>query len=154
MFAPNMTKGEMVHSNYAKKHNIDNTPNKEQLANLERMSWFLQAVKHGLSQELKANVTITITSGFRSPTLNTRLRGSKTSYHMQGRAADIVCSHLTPLELARWIEKNMQGIGYQELINEHNRWVHVAIQENVSKYDRYTATNVSGKVTYTDGIHQ
>ena len=58
-----------------------------------------------------AGSSITVNSGYRTPSHNKKVGGSDTSKHMQGKAADIVCSNKTPLELARKAEDlGMPGI--------------------------------------------
>ncbi len=66
-----------------------------------------------------------ITSGYRPPKLNKLIGGSSRSQHMYGQAADIVVSGYTPLQVARWIAKNIRG--YDQLIHEFGKWVHVSI---------------------------
>lgn len=48
-----------------------------------------------------AGGSITVSSGYRTPSHNKKIGGSPTSKHMLGKAADIYCSTKTPLELAR-----------------------------------------------------
>ena len=58
-----------------------------------------------------AGGSITVSSGYRTPSHNKKVGGSKNSKHMQGKAADIVCSTKTPLELARKAQcLNIPGI--------------------------------------------
>lgn len=153
MFAPNFTKHELTNSNTANKNGIDNEPPEKESANLERLSWFLQALKMSLIAHLGTNVSIIVSSGYRCPALNKLLSGSKTSAHMKGLAADITCSHLTPLELAKFIETNMKAIGYDQVIQEHTRWVHIGLPEISFKLEPLTATNLNGATIYSKGIH-
>ena len=58
-----------------------------------------------------AGGSITINSGYRTPSYNKEKGFSPTSKHMLGKAADIVCSTKTPLELARKAQcLNIPGI--------------------------------------------
>jgi hypothetical protein len=58
-----------------------------------------------------AGGSITINSGYRTPSYNKEKGFSSTSKHMLGKAADIICSNKTPLELARIAEDlKMPGI--------------------------------------------
>jgi uncharacterized protein YcbK (DUF882 family) len=50
------------------------------------------------------NKPITITSGYRSPEHNTKVKGAKNSQHIKGTAADIKVQGMTPKEVALVIE--------------------------------------------------
>lgn len=65
-------------------------------------------------QELRDKLgrSINIVSGYRSPSYNAKVKGSKNSRHMEGDAADIKVPGLTPEEVAREAEKiGFDGIG-------------------------------------------
>ena len=65
-----------------------------------------------------AGASITINSGYRTPSHNEEVGGSDTSKHMQGKAADIYCSTKTPLELAQRAETlGMPGIEWNPIGN-------------------------------------
>ncbi|NQZ53203.1 MAG: peptidase M15 [Piscirickettsiaceae bacterium] len=153
MFAPNFTRDELIHSNTAKLAGIDNTPSKLDNDNLQKMSWFLQALKMELSARFGTNVLIRVSSGFRCFDLNTELGGSKDSDHMRGLAADITCSHLTPYQLAKFIEDEMKPLGYKQIIQEHGRWVHIGLMEVESRLESLTASKKAGQLVYSRGIH-
>lgn len=73
-----------------------------------------------------AGAPIKINSGYRTPSHNARVGGSKTSKHLQGRAADIVCAGKTPLELAQKAETlGMKGIEWNPVYN----YTHVDTRE-------------------------
>ena len=74
---------EFLRSDTASRYKIDNKPNKEQLDNLSFVSEQLEVIRSYY------NKPIFISSGFRTKELNTLLKGSKTSQHMQGLAVDI-----------------------------------------------------------------
>ena len=79
----NISLNELLASNTAKRHNIDNMPNQAILQNLIDASVnFYQPVREILG------VPIIITSGYRSPALNKAVGGSATSAHMSGFAID------------------------------------------------------------------
>lgn len=79
----NFKLSEFLRSDTASRYNIDNKPNKEQLDNLSFVSEQLEVIRSYY------NKPIFISSGFRTKELNTLLKGSKTSQHMQGLAVDI-----------------------------------------------------------------
>ncbi len=85
------------------------------------------------------NTPVTISSAYRTEAYNAspKVRGAKNSYHLQGRAFDIVVKGHTPLEVARYA----QTLGIQGII-QHNGFVHVD-----SRTARYWARDNNGKVT-------
>ena len=78
------TLNEFLRSDTASRYKIDNTPNKEQLENIEFVARQLEIIRSYY------NKPMFISSGFRTKELNTLLKGSKTSQHMQGLAVDII----------------------------------------------------------------
>lgn len=61
-----------------------------------------------------------ITSGYRSPSYNAVVGGSKNSYHTKGMAVDIKVTGVSPIEVARYAEKlGLKGIGL------YNTFVHL-----------------------------
>lgn len=71
-------------------------------------------------------VPVTIISGYRPAALNRKIKGAKNSAHLYGYAADIRVAGKTPLEVAQWIKVNIKS--FDQVINEHDSWVHVAIK--------------------------
>jgi hypothetical protein len=70
---------------------------------------------------------ITINSGFRCPALNKAVKGSNTSQHMTGQAADIDTGDRQQNKLLfEYIRKNLP---FDQLIDESNfAWVHVSFR--------------------------
>lgn len=70
---------------------------------------------------------ITVNSGYRCPELNAAVKGSKTSQHMAGEAADIDTGDRQQNKLLfEYIKKNMP---FDQLIWEHGGdWVHVSFR--------------------------
>lgn len=138
---------ELVRSQAASRLCIDNTPAEAVSANLWRLAETLERIRLAIGSK-----AIHVTSGYRSPALNARIGGSKTSAHMDGRAADIVCRSLTPLQLARAIQSS--GIVLDQLILEFGEWVHVGIARpgEVARGDVLTARLGPDGVKYQNGI--
>ena len=66
-----------------------------------------------------------INSGYRCPALNAAVGGQKTSQHLSGEAADMVCPGFgTPREIAEEIAAC--NIVFDQCILEFDRWVHVS----------------------------
>jgi len=78
----NFALSEMVKSATAERLNVDNSPSDIHLVNLTHLAiHILQPVRDQFG-------VITINSGYRSPALNAKVGGSKTSQHCNGQAAD------------------------------------------------------------------
>jgi uncharacterized protein YcbK (DUF882 family) len=83
------------------------------------------------------NKPISITSGYRTESYNTKIKGSKNSFHIKGQAFDIKVADTTPKQVAQFCEQlKINGI------IQYNTWVHID-----SRISRYWATNFSGKIT-------
>jgi len=72
---------------------------------------------------------ITITSGYRSPEHNAKVKGAKNSQHIFGTAADIKVQGMTPKEVALVIETLIkEGKMKEGGIGVYNSWVHYDIR--------------------------
>jgi uncharacterized protein YcbK (DUF882 family) len=72
---------------------------------------------------------ITITSGYRSPEHNARVKGAKFSQHLKGTAADIKVTGMTPKEVAIVIEGLIASGKMKEGgIGIYRTWVHYDIR--------------------------
>lgn len=140
------TLDELLRSQVAARCGIDNNPPGYAQINLARLAETLERVREAIG-----NRTIQITSGYRSPALNQRIGGSRSSAHMEGRAADIVARGMTPLQIARAIQA--AGIHVDQLIYEGD-WVHVGIARvgDVPRGDVLTARFGLDGVKYQRGI--
>lgn len=145
----NFTLEEMTRSQTAMRHGIENTPNKHQLENLQRLvTDVLQPIRDELGP-------VYISSGFRSTTLNRIIGGSTTSAHMAGRAADFRVAKMTPFETCHAI-KAMDSITYDQIINEFQRWVHLGIADvsRPPRFETLTAYRSSADITrYSYGLY-
>lgn len=118
---------ELLFSQTAARKKIDNTPTPEILANLARLAGVLEVVRAELG-----NVAIHVSSGYRSPALNKAIGGAKHSRHMRGLAVDFTAPAFgTVLQTARKIAS--LDLGYDQIIHEFGRWVHLGIAEPGAK---------------------
>lgn len=117
---------ELVGSEIAVEENIKNIPNEQQWKALESLA---QNMLEPIRAEFGA---IKIVSAFRNVQLNThpRIKGSKTSNHVRGLAADIVplAPNVTRMQVLEWVYHNLD---FWELIAENfdsktKGWVHIA----------------------------
>lgn len=122
---------EFLRSDTATRYKIDNTPNKEQLENIEFVARQLEIIRSYY------NKPMFISSGFRTKELNTLLKGSKTSQHMQGLAVDINLKSKNENKIFfnlvyKLIQENK--IKIYQLIDEYNyKWVHIGFSQNNPK---------------------
>jgi uncharacterized protein YcbK (DUF882 family) len=110
---------ELSVSQYAVRHDINNTPPPEAVASLRGL---VDAVLQPLRDVL--NRPVIVTSGYRCEELNMGINGSPTSQHMLGQAADIVVPELGTFEVVRTVLE--LGLPFDQLIEEFGRWVHVS----------------------------
>ena len=98
---------------------------------------------------------VSISSGFRSATLNKAIGGSTKSQHSIGEAADFEVPGLDNLELAEWVRDNLQ---FDQLILEFyiegepsSGWVHVSYSED-NRNEVLTASKEGSKTIYKRGL--
>ena len=119
---------ELVHTDTG----LPNSPTDwQQLVNLQRLAFFLDRLREYMGS------AVVVTSGFRSPEVNSRVGGSKTSAHLQGLAADIVpksgkqedfgrmLAYLKPLAELKTLD---QLIVYRD--GYRIKWIHVGLRED------------------------
>lgn len=135
---PHFTLNEFTVSRYAESHGIDNSPNAEICKNLVRVAYTLEIIRSEL------DAAILISSGYRCPELNAGVGGSKKSKHMQGLAADFTVVGYTP---AKTVELIRDMVGYDTLILEYDRWVHLDLSSNL-RHRVLVASKVNGKTQY------
>ena len=122
----NLSLKEVVKSNTAIRRGIDNTPNKEQLKNLE-------LIADNIFQPLRDELgVIYVSSGFRCKDLNIALGGSRSSQHCKGEALDLdndgKNGAASNTEIFNYIKNNLV---FDQLIwefgdNKKPNWVHVS----------------------------
>lgn len=113
---------EMVASDIAVRHSIDNNPSGDIVVNLRRLAEFLEKVR------LLLNKPIHINSAYRSPEVNNLLGSKPTSQHCLGCAADIRVGGLTPDQVVKLVVKS--DLKYDQVIREFDSWVHISIPNN------------------------
>ena len=149
--SPNFTLSEMTKSETALRHGMENSPNQEQISNMQLLAVkVLQPVRDHYKRGVKVN------SGFRHPDVNAAVGGSRTSDHTRGMAADIEIPGVANAELAAWIQQNLD---YTQLILEFytpgipdSGWVHVSYDPANLKKQVMTAMREGGKTVYKPGL--
>lgn len=93
------------------------------LSNIKELAKNLQVLRDTLNKSIK------ITSGYRSPEHNAKIKGAKNSQHVKGTAADIKVSGMTPKEVALVIEELIKsGKMKQGGIGIYPSWIHYDIR--------------------------
>jgi len=110
----------------------DNTPNEQELANLKRLSLFLEEVK-----KLLGGKAIMVNSAFRSAEVNRAVGSTDKSQHRLGCACDFRVPNMTPDEVVQAITNS--DLQYDQVIREFDRWTHVSIPNTVDNKPRKMA---------------
>ena len=147
----NFTLEEMIKSETALRHGMDNTPGENEIGNLKLLcEKVLQPVRDHFGKGVKVN------SGFRHPDVNAKVGGSRTSDHTRRQASDIEIPGVPNAELAEWIKDNLE---FRQLILEFytpgvpdSGWVHVSYVAEDNKKEVLTATKKDGKTVYLPGL--
>lgn len=145
---------EFTQSQTAIRLMLDNTPNRTQIAALKLLcEKVLEPVREHY------NRPVMISSGYRSPAVNRAVRGSRSSQHAKGEAADFELPGLANLSVCRWMERNLN---YDQLILEfyepgvpNSGWVHVSYREpyrNQELTAQRVIRNGRRRTVYKDGI--
>ena len=121
----NFTIQELTASTTAEAKKINNDPTPEAAENLKLLvDNVLDPLRDAYGKP------IIVTSGYRSPALNAAVKGSKTSQHVKGQAADITAGSKQEnkklFELAQEL-----NLPYCQLIDERGfTWVHISYDKN------------------------
>lgn len=122
----NFSLNELTYSSTANYHKVDNTPGRLELENLKKLcEEILQPIRD------KYGKSIFVTSGYRNPIVNRLVKGSSTSQHMLGQAADITTGSNEGNKklfdmILQMIENGEIKVG--QLIDEKDySWIHISL---------------------------
>jgi hypothetical protein len=118
---------EFTDSQTAARNGVRNAPNEGSpaMANLLRTAEVMEKVRTILYDK-----PVLISSGYRSPRLNTMVGGSRNSAHTHGLACDFTCPGFgTPLAVCLELEGRMVELGIDQLIYEFMTWVHLGLSD-------------------------
>jgi len=111
---------ELTRSQKAVELGIDNTPPADVLEELRATAMMMEQVRQILGGPILTS------SGYRCLALNRAIGSKDTSAHVWGGAVDFTCpSFGTPLEVAQRLATRQALLGFDQLIHEHARWVHI-----------------------------
>jgi zinc D-Ala-D-Ala carboxypeptidase len=120
MLSKHFSLTEFIHSDTAIRRGIQNIPGPDEIASLVLLcNKLLEPVRERIGKPIR------ITSGYRCEELNTLIRGSATSQHMKGEAADFVVEGMAPADVF-WEIINDSRTEFDQAINEFGAWVHVS----------------------------
>ena len=120
----NFSISELISSNTAVIHKINNMPDINSLDNMLKLIVFcLQPLRDKIRRPM------VVSSGFRCKQLNKLVGGVPTSHHCIGCACDFHVPGMTIKETIEFIKKS--GIKFTQLIDE-GTWVHISyVQDNL-----------------------
>jgi len=121
----NFVLSEITRSNTATRLGISNEPTKEHLENMQRLiSNLIQPMRDSIGP-------IRISSGYRNPSLNRAIGGSRSSQHCKGEALDIQfwqMGKMMNILIYEWILDS--GLEFDQMINEFDfAWIHISLKE-------------------------
>jgi len=151
ILSPNFSLKELTTSEVATRNGLNNTPDDKTIANLKTLvETILQPLREHYGKSVR------VSSGYRSPEVNSFVGGSKTSDHCKGQAADIEISGIANGDLAQYIAENFK---FTQVILEFytqgipdSGWVHVSYDANNLKCETLTATKINNKTVYLKGF--
>ena len=114
---PHFTLAELTRTDH---RTLDNTPDADALANLQRLAEFLERVREVLGDKM-----VMITSGYRSAAVNAACGSRESSQHRVGCAADVRVPGMTPNDVVRAVMAS--GLAYDQIIREFDAWTHISI---------------------------
>jgi len=127
----NFSISELIHSDTAIRHNINNMPDIKSIDNmLELIVYCLQPIRDKLKKPM------IITSGFRNQQVNKLVGGVANSQHTTGQAVDFYVNGMTIKELKDFIIK--LGIEYDQAINEYDRWLHISYNKGHNRKQSFS----------------
>jgi hypothetical protein len=139
---------EFLKSQEATRLGIDNTPNEEQIFNL-------QLLCNNIIQPIRDfyNKPLLISSGYRSPELCIAIGSTTKSQHTKGQAADFEISGIPNKEVADFI---VGSLDWDQCIlefwneNEPNSgWVHCSYAYGANRRQYLKAQRINGTIVYS-----
>ena len=121
----NFALSEITHSNTAKRLGIDNEPTETHLQNMQHLvDDILQPLRDAVGP-------IRISSGYRNPSLNRAIGGSRSSQHCKGQALDIQFWEMGQMNnkviYDFILDSNME---FDQMINEFDfAWIHISLKD-------------------------
>lgn len=136
---PHFTLEEFTDSQTAARNGIHNVPH---ISSPERKNLLRCAATMEQVRTILGDKPILISSGYRSPTVNMMVGGSKGSFHMSGLAVDFSCPGFgTPYAICKKLEPHMRNLCIDQLIHEYGTWVHLGLSASDPRHMALTIDN-------------
>lgn len=116
---------ELLHSETARQQKVENLPEFDDIENIQRL---IDDVLDPIRERWGS--PIVINSGFRNNKVNKLVKGSSTSQHRYGQAADIVPKRGSVKDLFEMCKTMVEDgeIEVGQLIDEYDyKWVHISL---------------------------
>ena len=126
---PHFTLAELTHTDH---RTLDNTPNDQEKANLQRLAEFLEQVKSALGDK-----PVMVNSAFRSKQVNDAVGSKDTSQHRLGCAADLRVPGMTPDAVVRAVIA--ANLPFDQIIREFDAWTHISVPNTTALKPRRQA---------------
>ena len=148
MISKHISYKEGVYSATAIRKDIDNEPNKNQMANMKLIAEkVFEPLRKWVGGPIKIN------SFFRCPKLNTAIGGSHKSQHCKGQAIDIddTFGHVTNADMYYWIKHHLD---FDQMIwefgdDDNPAWVHISyVSKDKNRNRCLKAYREDGKTKY------
>lgn len=118
----NFTISELINSDTANRLKINNMPDINSLdCMFDLICDCLQPIRDKIKKPMIIN------SGYRCWQLNKAIGGVENSQHNKGQAVDFYIKEMSISDIIDFIVKS--GVPYDQLINEHNAWVHISYRK-------------------------
>tara|TARA_A100001201_G_scaffold88785_1_gene77834 strand:- start:1290 stop:1745 length:456 start_codon:yes stop_codon:yes gene_type:complete len=148
MISKHISYKEGVYSATAIRKDIDNKPNKDQMANMKLIAEkVFEPLRKWVGGPIKIN------SFFRCPELNTAIGGSHKSQHCKGQAIDIddTFGRVTNADMYYWIKHHLD---FDQMIwefgdDDNPAWVHISyVSKDKNRNRCLKAYRKDGKTKY------
>ena len=129
--SPHFTLEELTHSEVAARNGWDNSPNQEEISNLQRLAYLLEKVKEAVGGK-----PVMINSGFRNKQVNDAVGSKDSSQHRIGCAADIRVPGMTPRQV---VEACITAsVLFDQIILEFDAWTHISVSTDPTLAPRHS----------------
>ena len=129
--SPHFTLEELTRSEVAARNGWDNSPNQEEIANLQRLAYLLEKVKEAVGGK-----PVMINSGFRSKQVNDSVGSKDSSQHRIGCAADIRVPGMTPRQVVDACIT--ASVLFDQIILEFDAWTHISVSSDPTLAPRHS----------------
>lgn len=144
---PHFTLEEFTASETATRRGIDNSLPPALRQTAVDTCEMMERIRTQLERLAGREIPIVVTSGYRSPALNTAIGSAPGSDHPRAMAVDFKAPAFgTPFEVATALTPLVSEIGIGQLIHEFGTWVHVSTRRPAKDVNRIITISARGTV--------